>query len=55
MTPTERRGWKEALADTREQWRAAYEGEPTRVSEVLGRVVLDRDESKDTTELRLVA
>ncbi len=51
----ERRGWKEAIAATRDECQAAYEGRPTQVSEVLGRVVLDRDEARDASELRMVA
>ncbi len=52
---TERRAFKAALVATREEWRAAYNREPTHISKILARVVLERDEPRERSPLLLVA
>ncbi len=44
----ERRGWRDALAATRAEWQAAYNGEPTEVSDVvlrIGRLLAEGDDA----------
>jgi hypothetical protein len=51
----DRLGWKQALAETKDEWQAAYLDEPTHVSEGLARVLRDHEEPRESGELQMVA